>query len=119
MSNTQQQVQQIEINIDMAKKQIAVRKAILELESNTNFKKVILEGYFETEASRLVLLKSDIEMQKPEDQEHIIRQIDAIGTFRQYLGTCIALGSMSEKALADDLETHDELLSEDLEEEAA
>ena len=116
---TQEQIQQVEVSLEQAKKAVALKQDVIKLENTKAFCNVVLDGYFDTEAVRLVLLKSDHEMQSPEQQEHVLRQMDAIGTFRQYLGTLVYLGNMAEKALVDDSETHAELLQEELENDDA
>jgi Spy/CpxP family protein refolding chaperone len=113
MSNTQEQIQQIEVTMEEAQDNLDRLNLLKSMEQTASFKDVILEGYFNDEASRLVLLKSDYEMQSPDKQAHIMRQIDAIGTFRQYLATLYYKGNMAEKALIADKQTHEELLLED------
>ena len=102
----------IELSIKAAKENIALSKSVQRLQKNRDFKSVVLEGFFEREAVRLVLLKADPAMQSAEDQKAIVQQMDAIGAFRQYLGACLHLGRMAEKALEDDEETRAELLAE-------
>ena len=92
-----------------------VKPLFFNLSKNRDFNDVIDKGYFEEEASRLVLLKADPNLQKPEDQASIIRSIDAIGHFRQYLSTVVSMGRMMEKSLMDDMETRQELLVEGVE----
>lgn len=104
-------VESIEISIQTAKQHIAKMEALLALTENKHFTEVIDKGYFQEEASRLVLLRADPSMQKPEDQASILRAIDAIGSFRQYLQTTIQLGRMMEKSLREDTLMRDEILS--------
>ena len=113
MQAASDRIENIEISIQQAQKQVNKMNSVFNLHNNRDFIDVIEKGYFEEEASRLVLLKADPNLQKPEDQASIIRSIDAIGHFRQYLGTVISLGRMMEKSLADDVETRNELLAED------
>jgi hypothetical protein len=51
-------------------------------------------------------------MQKAEDQEAILKSIDAIGYFRQYLRTTISMGRMMEKSMIEDQKTRQELMGE-------
>jgi len=102
----------VELSIAQAKLSIENREALQRLTGNIDFEKTILEGYFKEEASRLVLLKADPSMDAYQDQ--IDKQIIAIGQLRQYFRTIMALGSQAEKAMADDEETREELLAEDL-----
>lgn len=109
-----QEIETIELNIKHAKKAVDLMKSVQRLTTNRDFKKVFLEGYFEQEAIRLVLLKSDPSLQGAEDQAALIKQMDAIGSVRQYLNTVNQLGRMAEKAISEDEATRDELLAEDL-----
>lgn len=80
-------IEQLHKDIDNAKSQLAIGDSLANLRENKDFKKVILEGYFEKEAVRLVMLKADPQMQKPEYQASIIKQIDAIGALNDYFNT--------------------------------
>lgn len=112
--NTDEQLNQVELSIEHAQKTIGLMNSVLKLSDNADFKAVIEVGYFEKEASRLVLLKADPNMQGENDQKMINNAINAIGYFRQYLGTTIQLGRMAENAVKADQETREELLSEGL-----
>ena len=113
MNHSSDQVETINIQIEQAKKHVNKMNCVFNLSKNKDFIDVIEKGYFEEEASRLVLLKADPNLQKPEDQASIIRSIDAIGHFRQYLGSAISIGRMMEKSLEEDTETFQEMLGED------
>lgn len=112
MSN---QIQEIELNIKQAQKIVELGNALERLRNNSDFKKVISEGYFEQEAVRLVHLKSDQNMQSPDSQKSIIAQIDAIGALNQYFQTVFHRASLAGKAIEADEETREELLAEGLE----
>jgi hypothetical protein len=114
MSETQEHLQEIEVSMEEAKKAIDKMESFERLRDNTDFKKVIEEGYFEKESMRLVLLKADVNMQDDERQRDIMRQIDAIGTFREYLRSLYHIGRMAERSLEADRETQSELLEEEL-----
>ena len=111
--NVDDTVENINISIEHAKKHVDKMTSVFNLSKNRDFIAVIEKGYFEEEASRLVLLKADPNLQTPEDQASIIRSIDAIGHFRQYLGNVINLGRMMEKSLLADMETRNDLLQEE------
>ena len=104
----------IELSIEQAQKTVDMMNAVLTLSKDKNFEKVIHEGYFEKEASRLVLLKADPAMQKDEDQLAITKAIDAIGYFRQYLRSVIQIGRMAENSLRDHEQTREEVYAEGL-----
>ncbi len=73
--------QQIEAN----KQLIAAGKAFARLRGNKDFKNLILKGYFQDESVRLVHLRGAPEMDTPEAQEKILKNIDAVGAFAAYL----------------------------------
>ena len=107
-------IQAIEDNIRQARKIVEVGEALERLRNNRDFKKVMLEGYFEQEAIRLVHLKSDQNVQSPDMQKSIIAQIDAIGAVSQYFGTVMHKASIARKAISSDEEARDEILEEEL-----
>lgn len=108
---SQQQIEEIELNITEAKKIVAQGKALEKLLSNRDFKKIFLEGYLEKEAVRLVHLKADANMQSEESQEAILTQIDAIGSLTYYMQKIRQQAMHAEKAIEADEETRDELLA--------
>jgi len=111
MSNTE--LQEIDNNIKEAQKLVELGNALVRLRSNKDFKKVVLEGFFEQEAIRLVHLKADANMQTPERQQNILRDIDAIGSFNQYLRTVLYRADLARKAIDDGEALRDELLAEE------
>jgi predicted adenine nucleotide alpha hydrolase (AANH) superfamily ATPase len=107
-------IETVEVSIQQAKETVDKMTSLLKLSKNKDFKKIVEEGYFEKEASRLVLLKADPSLQSDEDQKQIDNSIIAIGYFRQYLGTVIQLGRMAEKSLKEDESVLQELRNEEL-----
>ena len=114
MNQNEQDIENIEISITQAKKILDKMKYLQSLTKHPAFENVILKGYFEEEASRLVLLKADPSMQTAEGQEAITKAIDAIGHFRQYLHTVMQFGRMAEKDLEEQEGTLEELHNEGL-----
>jgi hypothetical protein len=112
---SQHDLDTIEISIEHAKKDVTMLRAMERLTSNRDFKKIMLEGYFEKEASRLVLLRSAPSLQSEEDQAAILKAIDAIGEVRQYFSRIMQLGHQMEKQIADLEETREEILQEGVE----
>ena len=105
-------IQQIEANIKQSQKIVDLGESLERLRSNRDFKKVILEGYFEQEAIRLVHLKADPNMQTQERQQSILLQMDAIGSLNQYFNTLYMRATMANKAIVSDEQMRDELLAE-------
>ena len=104
----------IERNMEKARAVLEFSAALERLRSNRDFKKVVLEGYFEQEAIRLVHLKSDPNMQKPDMQQSIVNQIDAIGQLHQFFSTVLQKASMASRQIEADQETLEELAAEEL-----
>ena len=94
-----------ENSIEFCKSQIALAGSVQKLESNRDFKKLILEGYLKEEALRLVGLLSAAT--HPEMRDAIHRDLHAIGAFEGYLRKIVAAGQMA----AVDLPDHEETLS--------
>lgn len=107
-----EQIEAIEIDISKAKTVIDFASALTRLKSNKDFKDVILKGYFETEAIRLVHLKASAHMQSVENQSGIVNQIDAIGLFSGYLNAVFVKAAMAERSLEDSEETLAEIYKE-------
>ena len=108
------QIQEVEIDIQEAKRTISKMNALNKLILSDDFKNVILEGYFETEASNLVLSRANPNLQSEEMQASNTKSIDAIGSLRQYFISINHFGRMATKALEDDELTREELLAEDM-----
>lgn len=106
------ELQAIEQNIKQSQKTVELGDAYARLLSNRDFKKIVLEGYFEQEAIRLVHLKSDPNMQSAESQKSIATQMDSIGNFKQFLAFVKFKAEMAGKAIEADEFARDELLAE-------
>ncbi len=117
MSEIEQNLNDVEISIDDARKTIAMRDTLQQLLDSTAWEAVVEKGYFTEEASRLVLLKADPTMAGKLEQKQIQKAIDAIGPFRQYLRVIMQLGQMAEGALLNDEQTREELLVEEANED--
>ena len=112
--NTEDQIQKIEMSLEQAKASIEIAEALERLHSNEDFKLVILEGLFKTEASRSIFLKSDPEMQTEEKQKDVNNVITTIGGLGLYFRKIFQVGDMSKRAIVDDQNTREELLEEQL-----
>ena len=103
----------IQKNIKEAKSFVDMGAALERLKSNRDFKALILDGYFEKEAIRLVHLKADPSMQSAASQQSITQQMDAIGAFSQYLDMALRHADQGRKQIASDEAVRDEILSGD------
>lgn len=107
-------IQQLESAVKRANDTIAQHAALERLLENKDFKTIIADGYFRNEAIRLVQTKADPDMQTPERQASIIKDIDAIGSLVNYLRALDWQHQQAEKEKADA-----ESLLESLREEGA
>ena len=112
--NIEQQLEQVEISLDNAKRLVAFGDAIERLEQNKDFQTVILEGYFKEEAARIVGLKADPHMMMPEQQEICDQIITSIGGLRQFFLAKKRMAESAAMAIEADEETHAELLQEQM-----
>lgn len=99
MSN--EQIQEQQDHIARLRKDVDLADSLDRLLNNKDFKEVILKGYFEKEAVRLVHVKADPNMQTPERQASVLRDIDAIGTFRGFLDLIGRRGVLARKGIDD------------------
>lgn len=97
----EQQLETIEISLDYAKSQVALGEAVERLMRNRDFKKVILDEYFEKNAIRLVMLKGNPNADEPSVQAGILKQMDGIGGLREFLAQLRRAADMAEKSIAD------------------
>jgi|TARA_R110000796_G_scaffold251496_1_gene383036 hypothetical protein len=108
------EIEQIDVSIDVARKDVEKMNGLLRLIKNKDFQSLIDDGYFVNESSRLVILRADPSMQDEVSQRTINDGMTAIGHFRQYLNTVMQIGRMSEQGIKEDEETRQELLAEEL-----
>ena len=111
---SEQEMNTLELTIEQAREKISLMETLKRLEANPDFHTVMLKGYFEGEAVRLVHAKGNPGMTSPESQASIIKQIDAIGSLGNYFRSILHNGLMSAKAIEDAEETKDEILREEL-----
>ena len=97
---------QIEISIEQAQKLVDRKNQIEKLTSNREFRKVIIDGYFNEEAARLAGIAGD--PLHARDRDDILLCIQGISKLRLYLSNAIRMGQMAESELHD----HNELLEE-------
>lgn len=104
----------IELTLSEAKKTAAIGTALERLLKNRDFKSLVLEGYLEQEAIRLVHAKAHPNLQGDGAQKDILVQIDAIGAFKDYLKVLEHKARMAVKAIEDSEESLEELRAEEL-----
>lgn len=108
---TQDTLATIEQSIKQAKELVDVGAALTRLRSNRDFKRIILDGYFDKEAVRLVHLKADPAMQSPTSQQAIISAMDAIGNLHQYLMDIDRTADLAQKQIEDGEQAREDVLN--------
>jgi len=110
-----QQLQQLEISLEEAQREVARATALKKLENNQYFKELLLDDYLGSNATRLVKLKASMPMQTPEHQTNICQQIDAIGQLNQWFLYIAQTGELAEKAIEDYEQAKVDILSDQAE----
>lgn len=109
---TQTQIAELDLLIEGNTKLVEQYKALDRLMKNTDFKKVVVDGYFNAEAVRLVHAKADPEMQTPERQANIVRQMDSIGNLSSFFQAIRIQGESATKTVDDALTDRNEILKD-------
>lgn len=107
-------IQELDEDISKAQSLVDMGNALERLLNNPDFKLVIMKGFFETEAIRLVQLKADPNTQSKKLQNKIIKQIDGVGYFRQHLQSIGQQADMAKEAINAAEITRQEILEESL-----
>ncbi|UVN14361.1 hypothetical protein FBPa1_0006 [Pseudomonas phage vB_PaeP_FBPa1] len=92
---------EIQITRKNAEKFVRLRDAMLRLHKNRDFQALILNDFLKDNAARLVLLKADANMQAPEMQARILREIDAVGALHTYFQLIGIRGDEADQAIKD------------------
>ena len=106
-------IARLEADIKRAKRVVEMGESLERLQTNRDFRQLILEGYFEKEAIRLVHLKADPSMQTVPMQDSIMKQIDAIGALHTYLLVVDLQAEQARKAIEGIDETIEEIVTEE------
>ena len=107
-------IQELEEDIGKAQKIIEMGNALGRLLNDRDFKKVVMHGYFENEAVRLVHLKADPNQQSAEAQDSIVKQMDSIGNLNRYFRNIDYQRDLAVKATNDAEIAREEILKESL-----
>jgi hypothetical protein len=110
----QDEINSIERTVSDARSIKELGAALERLQSNRDYIAVIKSGYFRDEAVRLVHLRGDPNMQTPERQADILKQIDSIAALSQYFRTLQHSANLADKAIEDGEAVLDELRAEEL-----
>ena len=105
-------LEQVEIQIDMAQKLRKLRDNCVKLTASETWKDVIDTGYFKEEAARLVMAKSS--NLTPEQMKLIDNMIFGIGAVANYIESVMRRGAEMDQAIGEHEETREEILAEEI-----
>ena len=106
------QLEEVEIQIEVANKIRAMRDSFVKLQRNKLFKDIIETGYFKEEAARLVMAKS---APLTEPQQRVIDgMIIGVGALANYFEMIMRRGAEMDTALGEHEQTREEILAEGL-----
>ena len=105
-------LEQVEIQIDMAYKLRKMRDNCVKLTASETWKDIITEGYFKEEAARLVMAKSS--NLTPEQMQLIDNMQYGIGALANYIESVMRRGAEMDQAIGEHEETREEILAEEI-----
>tara|TARA_B100000749_G_C18288521_1_gene407427 strand:- start:93 stop:425 length:333 start_codon:yes stop_codon:yes gene_type:complete len=105
-------LEQVEIQIEMADKLRKMRDNCVKLTASEPFKDIITEGYFKEEAARLVMAKSSA--LNPEQMKLIDNMIFGVGALANYIESVMRRGAEMDQAIGEHEETREEILAEEV-----
>jgi len=103
----------VAIQIKAAKQMIAVGEAYVKLSTNPHFKLIIEEEYFQKEAARLVMAKSNAQLTDSE-QKIIDTMITGVGALANYFNLVVQRAGMAQSDLEALAQSEEELANEEL-----
>lgn len=106
------EIHEIELSIEEARKHVEIGRMAEKLASNREFKKIVLEGYFEKEAARLAQIYSD-PMLPPDAREGVQRDLCGVGAFKRYLQHLVRIGTIAEQEIREQTDVLEELRAEE------
>lgn len=107
------ELEQVEIQIETAKKIISTRDDYVKLSKNRLFKNIIEKGYFQEEAARLVMAKANMGL-NDHQQARIDNMISGVGSLANYFEMIMRRGNEMEQALSEHEQTREEILAEEI-----
>ena len=105
-------LEQVEIQIDMAQKLRKMRDNCVKLTASEPWKDIIGEVYFKEEAARLVMAKSS--HLTPEQMQLIDNMQYGIGALANYIESVMRRGAEMDQAIGEHEETREEILAEEI-----
>ena len=110
---SQNDIQEIEVSIEEAKKIAKRAERVRRLEKNADFKALILDGYFTEEAARLVHLATDHQVIQGGHLEFVMNDLKGIGALKRYLTAALQLGDIAANTVKEYQEELDAIRAEE------
>lgn len=104
-------IEEIELSIEDAKKNIRLLEALSRLQNNKDFQLLIEDEFFVQGAARAVSMKSSPNFQEPHQQRVVDNVIVGIGQLQQFFNKVYQIGQMSRRSLEEYEEEHQRLLA--------
>ena len=104
-----EEIQQVELSIEEARKFLNKVEALERLEQNADFKLLVFDTYFVDEAARYTGLLAEPPMQGAHQQSGILSSLRGISEFRQFLLKLKLQGEQSRNDLQQQLELLEDL----------
>ena len=108
-SDAKEELKQIDKRIEELKENIALGEALERLHENEDFKKVILDGYFEKESKRIFGLLTTPTHLKRDIIENLNDKLGAIRIVKQYFGTVLINAQMAPEQIEEEEEYRKEV----------
>lgn len=109
---SQQEIQILEEFIGEQQSRVKDGEALDRLLRNRDFKRIIDNGLFNKEATRLVMLKADPDNQDEYRQKEILKGIDSIGYLRNHFQAIVSLGNQAKLRIDESRKAIDEIRTE-------
>lgn len=108
----QQDIREVELTIEEAKKIVAFGEAIRRLEKNKDYRAVFTDGYFLNEASRLTLLSGDPAI-TDQVRANVFVSLRSIGELNSYLRQQVQLADQMTVSIREAQELLDHMRAEE------
>ena len=105
-------LEQVDIQIELANRLRKMRDTCVKLTSSESFRDVITEGYFKEEAARLVMAKSA--SLNPEQIQIIDNMQYGIGALANFIESVMRRGAEMDQAVGEHEQTREEILAEEV-----
>ena len=112
-SNLKQELADIDERIKQLEGQIELHKALERLHENEDFKKVVLDGYFEKESARVFDMLTIPSNLKRDQIQNLMDMMSAIRNVKGYFKTVIVNASMAPEQIEEEREFRKELTRRD------